>query len=54
MVINVFCFIFWKYDKVEYSYFKELDMLVFLVDGMNEGGEGMNVGVVVGKWGINE
>ncbi|WP_151980328.1 acyl-CoA dehydrogenase family protein [Acinetobacter guerrae] len=33
-----------KYDKAEHAYPKELDMLASLVDGMNEGGEGMNAG----------
>ncbi|MBK0063417.1 MULTISPECIES: acyl-CoA dehydrogenase family protein [unclassified Acinetobacter] len=33
-----------KYDKAEHAYPKELDMLASLIDGMNEGGEGINAG----------
>jgi acyl-CoA dehydrogenase len=44
VAINVLRPISRKYDKAEHSYPKELDMLASLVDGMNEGGEGMNGG----------
>lgn len=40
-----------KYDKSEHTYPKELDMLASLVDGMNEGGDGMNAGAAVNKRG---
>ena len=40
-----------KYDKAEHAYPKELDMLASLVDGMNEGGDGMNAGAAVNKRG---
>ena len=44
-----------KYDKAEHAYPKELDMLSSLVDGMNEGGEGMNAGAAgAGKRSDNE
>ena len=44
-----------KYDKAEHAYPKELDMLASLVDGMNEGGEGMNAGAAgAGKRGENQ
>lgn len=43
-----------KYDKAEHSYPKELDMLASLIDGMNEGGEGINAGAAVGKRGAAE
>ena len=44
-----------KYDKAEHAYPKELDMLASLVDGMNEGGEGMNAGAAgAGKRGENK
>ncbi len=42
-----------KYDKAEHSYPKELDMIASLIDGMNEGGEGLNAGAVVGKRGAD-
>lgn len=42
-----------KYDKAEHSYPKELDMIASLIDGMNEGGEGLNAGAAVGKRGAN-
>ena len=54
VAINVLRPISRKYDKAEHSYPKELDMLASLVDGMNEGGEGMNAGAAVGKRGTNE
>ena len=40
-----------KYDKAEHAYPKELNMLASLLDGMNEGGDGMNAGAAVGKRG---
>ncbi|MBU3848458.1 MAG: acyl-CoA dehydrogenase family protein [Candidatus Acinetobacter avistercoris] len=40
-----------KYDKSEHSYPKELDMLASLVDGMNDGGDGINAGAAVSKRG---
>ncbi len=40
-----------KYDKAEHAYPIELDMLASLVDGMNEGGDGMNAGAAVNKRG---
>lgn len=43
-----------KYDKSEHSYPKELDMLASLLDGMNEGGDGMNAGAAVNKRGATE
>ena len=54
VAINVLRPISRKYDKAEHSYPKELDMLASLVDGMNEGGEGMNAGAAIGKRGTNE
>jgi len=42
-----------KYDKAEHSYPKELDMIASLIDGMNEGGEGLNAGAAVGKHGAD-
>ena len=44
VALNVLRPISRKYDKAEHAYPKELDMLASLVDGMNEGGEGMNAG----------
>ena len=44
VALNVLRPISRKYDKAEHAYPKELDMLSSLVDGMNEGGEGMNAG----------
>lgn len=38
-----------KYDKAEHSYPKELDMLAAVVDGMNEGGDGLNAGAAVAR-----
>ena len=40
-----------KYDKAEHSYPKELDIFASLIDGMNDGGEGINAGAAVGKRG---
>ncbi|MGX5700485.1 acyl-CoA dehydrogenase family protein [Acinetobacter kookii] len=40
-----------KYDKAEHSYPKELDMFASLIDGMNDGGEGINAGAAVDKRG---
>lgn len=40
-----------KYDKAEHSYPKELDMFTSLIDGMNDGGEGINAGAAVGRRG---
>ncbi|MFK6922718.1 acyl-CoA dehydrogenase family protein [Acinetobacter baumannii] len=44
VAINVLRPISRKYDKAEHAYPKELDMLASLIDGMNEGGEGINAG----------
>lgn len=43
-----------KYDKAEHAYPKELDMLASLVDGMNDGGDGMNAGAAVNKRGSTD
>lgn len=43
-----------KYDKAEHSYPKELDMFASLIDGMNDGSEGINAGAAVGKRGSTE
>src|SRR5690606_25985318 len=40
-----------KYDKAEHAYPIELDMLASVVDGMNQGSEGMNAGAAVNKRG---
>ena len=40
-----------KYDKAEHSYPKELDMLASLLDGMNDGGDGLNAGAAINKRG---
>lgn len=40
-----------KYDKAEHAYPKELNMLASLLDGMNDGGDGLNAGAAVGKRG---
>lgn len=40
-----------KYDKAEHSYPKELDMFAALLDGMNEGSDGINAGATVNKRG---
>jgi len=42
-----------KYDKAEHSYPKELDMIASLINGMNEGVEGLNAGAAVGKRGAD-
>lgn len=39
------CFILCKYDLVEYEYFKELDLVLLMFDGMNDGEGGVGVGV---------
>ena len=43
-----------KYDKAEHNYPKELDMFASIIDGMNDGGEGINAGAAVGKRGSTE
>ncbi|MDQ9009544.1 acyl-CoA dehydrogenase family protein [Acinetobacter gerneri] len=43
-----------KYDKAEHAYPKELNMLSALLDGMNDGGEGLNAGAAVGKRGATD
>ena len=43
VALNVLRPISRKYDKAEHAYPKELDMLASLIDGMNEGGEGINL-----------
>ncbi|WP_442767680.1 acyl-CoA dehydrogenase family protein [Acinetobacter bohemicus] len=52
--VNVLRPISRKYDKAEHSYPKELDMFASILDGMNDGGEGMNAGAAVGKRGSTE
>ncbi|NNG99655.1 acyl-CoA dehydrogenase family protein [Acinetobacter sp. ANC 5414] len=52
--LNVLRSISRKYDKAEHSYPKELDMFASLIDGMNDGGEGINAGAAVGKRGSTE
>lgn len=54
VALNVLRPISRKYDKAEHAYPKELDMLASLIDGMNEGGEGINAGAAVGKRGETE
>ncbi|WP_374666462.1 acyl-CoA dehydrogenase family protein [Acinetobacter sp.] len=54
VALNVLRPISRKYDKAEHAYPKELDMLSSLVDGMNEGGDGMNAGAAVNKRGDTE
>ncbi|MCL6242249.1 acyl-CoA dehydrogenase family protein [Acinetobacter amyesii] len=51
VALNVLRPISRKYDKAEHAYPKELDMLSSLVDGMNDGGDGMNAGAAVNKRG---
>ncbi|MBI1452464.1 MULTISPECIES: acyl-CoA dehydrogenase family protein [Acinetobacter] len=51
VALNVLRPISRKYDKAEHSYPKELDMLSSLVDGMNQGGDGLNAGAAVNKRG---
>ncbi|MDV2438382.1 acyl-CoA dehydrogenase family protein [Acinetobacter gerneri] len=43
-----------KYDKAEHAYPKELNMLSALLDGMNDGGEGLNASAAVGKRGATD
>ncbi|MEK5752308.1 acyl-CoA dehydrogenase family protein [Acinetobacter variabilis] len=54
VALNVLRPISRKYDKAEHVYPKELDMLASVVDGMNQGSEGMNAGAVVNKRGDND
>lgn len=55
VALNVLRPISRKYDKAEHAYPKELDMLASLIDGMNEGGDGINAGAAgAGKRGENE
>lgn len=54
VAINVLRPISRKYDKAEHAYPKELNMLGSLLDGMNDGGEGMNAGAAVGKRGATD
>ena len=54
VALNVLRPISRKYDKAEHAYPKELDMLASLIDGMNEGGEGINAGAAVAKRGETE
>ena len=54
VAINILRPISRKYDKAEHQYPKELDMLAALVDGMNEGGDGLNAGAAVAKRGIQD
>ncbi|WP_159515723.1 acyl-CoA dehydrogenase family protein [Acinetobacter sp. 18QD2AZ41W] len=51
VALNVLRPISRKYDKAEHTYPKELDMLASIVDGMNQGSEGMNAGAAVNKRG---
>ena len=44
VAVNVLRPISRKYDKAEHAYPKELDMIASLIDGMNEGGDGINAG----------
>ena len=44
VALNVLRPISRKYDKAEHAYPIELDMLASVVDGMNQGSEGMNAG----------
>ncbi|KAF1019831.1 MAG: Acyl-CoA dehydrogenase, short-chain specific [Acinetobacter bereziniae] len=43
-----------KYDKAEHAYPKELDMLASLLDGMNDGGDGLNAGAAINKRGDHD
>ncbi|WP_180011042.1 acyl-CoA dehydrogenase family protein [Acinetobacter sp. YH12235] len=54
VALNVLRPISRKYDKAEHVYPKELDMLASVVDGMNQGSEGMNAGAAVNKRGDND
>ena len=51
VALNVLRPISRKYDKAEHAYPIELDMLASVVDGMNQGSEGMNAGAAVNKRG---
>lgn len=44
VAVNVLRPISRKYDKAEHAYPKELNMIASLIDGMNEGGDGINAG----------
>ena len=54
VALNVLRPISRKYDKAEHAYPKELNMLASVVDGMNQGSEGMNAGAAVNKRGDND
>lgn len=54
VALNVLRPISRKYDKAEHAYPKELDMLASVVDGMNQGSEGMNAGAAVNKRGDSD
>ena len=54
VALNVLRPISRKYDKAEHAYPKELDMLASVVDGMNQGSEGMNAGAAINKRGDND
>lgn len=54
VALNVLRPISRKYDKAEHAYPKELNMLASLLDGMNDGGEGINAGAAVGKRGSQD
>ncbi|QKQ70003.1 acyl-CoA dehydrogenase family protein [Acinetobacter sp. 10FS3-1] len=54
VAVNVLRPISRKYDKIEHTYPKELDMLASVVDGMNQGSEGMNAGAAVNKRGDSD
>lgn len=54
VALNVLRPISRKYDKAEHAYPKELNMLGALLDGMNEGGDGLNAGAAVGKRGATD
>lgn len=54
VALNVLRPISRKYDKAEHAYPKELDMLASVVDGMNQGSDGMNAGAAVNKRGDND
>ncbi|CAM9340230.1 acyl-CoA dehydrogenase family protein [Acinetobacter bereziniae] len=52
--VNVLRPISRKYDKAEHAYPKELDMLASLLDGMNDGGDGLNAGAAINKRGDHD
>lgn len=54
VALNVLRPISRKYDKAEHAYPKELNMLASVVDGMNQGSEGMNAGAAINKRGDND